>query len=205
MRSFGQVTAHLPVGTVTFVLTDVEGSTYLWESAPQAMSAAVRRHYELLDAAIALHGGVRPQEQGEGDSVVAVFACASDALAAALDIQRACYCERWPEGAALKLRVALHTAEAQLRNESNYFGQAVNRCARLRAIAHGGQVLLSKMTRDLVSDRFPDGAELVDLACTDFAILVARSTSSSCGTPTCPSSSRRCARWAPCPATCRLS
>jgi predicted ATPase/class 3 adenylate cyclase len=163
MSSLEQVTADLPVGTVTFMLTDVEGSTLLWESVPRAMGAAIRRHYELLDAAIALHGGVRPQEQGEGDSVVAVFACASDALAAALDIQRACYWERWPEGASLTLRVALHTAEAQLRNESNYFGQAVNRCARLRAIAHGGQVILSKTTRDLVLDRFPDGAELVDL------------------------------------------
>lgn len=69
--------------------------------------------------------GVRPQEQGEGDSVVAALAGASGALAAALDIQRAFDCERWPEGASLKLRVALHTAEAQLRDESNYFGQAV--------------------------------------------------------------------------------
>jgi class 3 adenylate cyclase len=107
---------HLPAGMVTFLLTDVEGSTRLWESVPEAMGAAIRRHYQLLDAAIALHGGVRPQEQGEGDSVVAAFTCASDALAAALDIQRAFFCERWPEDASLRLRIALHTAEAQLRN-----------------------------------------------------------------------------------------
>ncbi|MGH8571704.1 MAG: ATP-binding protein, partial [Gammaproteobacteria bacterium] len=107
--------------------------------------------------------GVRPQEQGEGDSIVAAFRRASAALATALDIQRAFYAERWPEGASLKLRMALHTAEAQLRDEENYFGPAVNRCARLRAVAHGGQVVLSKTTRDLVLDRLPDGVELIDL------------------------------------------
>jgi class 3 adenylate cyclase len=95
--------------------------------------------------------------------VVGAFGRASDALAAALDLQRACCAESWPEGAALKLRVALHTAQAQLRDEVNYFGPAVNRCARLRAAAHGGQVVLSKTTRDLVADRLPDGAQLADL------------------------------------------
>ncbi len=163
MSSVEQLTAYLPVGTVTFLLTDVEGSTFLWESASEAMGAAIRRHYQLLDASITVHGGVRPQEQGEGDSVVAAFARASDALAAALDIQCAFYAERWPEGASLKLRIALHTAEAQLRDQVNYFGPAVNRCARLRAAAHGGQVVLSETTRDLAADRLPDGAELADL------------------------------------------
>jgi predicted ATPase/class 3 adenylate cyclase len=158
-----QASFDLPVGTVTFMLTDVEGSTRLWESAPEAMGAAVARHYELLDAAIARHGGVRPVEQGEGDSVVAAFTRASDALAAALDVQRAFHCEAWPEGASLRLRIALHTGEAQRRDEGNYFGQAVNRCARLRAIAHGGQVVLSRTTRDLGLDRLPERVELIDL------------------------------------------
>ncbi|MGH4010528.1 MAG: LuxR C-terminal-related transcriptional regulator [Pseudonocardiaceae bacterium] len=157
------MTFRLPVGTVTFMLTDVEGSTRLWESAPEAMGVAVARHYELLDEAISLHGGVRPLEQGEGDSVVAAFARASDAVAAALDVQRAFRAEGWPEGASLRLRIALHTAEAQLRDEGNYFGQAVNRCARLRAIAHGGQVVLSRTTRDLALDRLPEHSELADL------------------------------------------
>ncbi|MGH3836607.1 MAG: adenylate/guanylate cyclase domain-containing protein, partial [Pseudonocardiaceae bacterium] len=139
-----QATFRLPVGTVTFMLTDVEGSTRLWESVAEVMGAAVARHYELLDEAIARHGGVRPLEQGEGDSVVAAFTRASDALAAALDVQRVFHSEGWPEGASLRLRIALHTAEAQLRDEGNYFGRAVNRCARLRAIAHGGQVVLSR-------------------------------------------------------------
>ncbi|MGH3695538.1 MAG: adenylate/guanylate cyclase domain-containing protein, partial [Pseudonocardiaceae bacterium] len=158
-----RATCHLPVGTVTFMLTDVEGSTRLWESAPEAMGLAVARHDELLDAAIALHGGVRPVQQGEGDSVFAAFVRASDALAAALDIQRAFHEETWPDGASLRLRIALHTAEAQLRDDSNYFGPAVNRCARLRAVAHGGQVVLSRTTRDLVLDRLPEDVEFADL------------------------------------------
>jgi class 3 adenylate cyclase len=158
-----QASLHLPVGTVSFMLTDLEGSTRLWESAPEAMALAVARHYELIDAAITRHGGVRPVEQGEGDSVVAVFTRASDALAAALDIQRAFHTEKWPDGARLKVRIAVHTAEAELRDEGNYFGRAVNRCARLRAIAHGGQVVLSRPSHDLVLDRLPKGAELVDL------------------------------------------
>ena len=160
---FGYAAFHLPVGTVTFMLTDVEGSTSLWESAPEAMGTAIRRHYALLDAAIARHSGVRPVEQGEGDSVVAAFPRASQALAAALDIQLAMCSESWPEGALLRLRIALHTAETQLRDEANYFGETLNRCARLRATASGGQVVLSRATRDLVIDRLPAQADLIDL------------------------------------------
>ncbi|PZS26227.1 MAG: LuxR family transcriptional regulator, partial [Pseudonocardiales bacterium] len=157
-----QATFRLPVGTVTFMLTDVEGWTRLWESAPEAMSAAGARHDELLDEVIALYGGVRPLGQGEGDSAVAVFIRASDAVAAALDVQRAFQCEGWPDGASLLLRIALHTAEAQLRDGGNYVGQAVDRCSRLRAVAHGGQVVLSRTTRDLIWDRLPEHAELAD-------------------------------------------
>src|SRR5437763_8309324 len=141
---------HLPAGTVTFLLSDIEGSTRLWEADSDAMSVAVARSYALLDDAIGRHGGVRPVEQGEGDSVVAAFARASDALAAALDAQAALHAEAWPTAVPLRVRVALHTAEAQLRDEGNYFGQAVNRCARLRAIAHGGQTLVSRSAHDLV-------------------------------------------------------
>ncbi len=158
-----QVTGDPPVGTVTFVLTEVEGSTRLWESAPEAMGVAMARHDELLNAAIALHGGVRPVQQGEGDNVFAVFARASDALAAAVDIQRVFHSEVWPDGVSLRLRMALHTAEAQLRDDGHYVGPAVNRCARLRAVAHGGQVVLSGTTRDLVLDLLPEDVELTDL------------------------------------------
>src|ERR1700716_456339 len=112
------------------------------------MRAAIARHDELLGAAVVLHGGIRPVEQGEGHSVVAVFARASDALGAALDVQLAFHAELWPSGAPLRVRIALHTAYTQLPNEGNSFAQALNRCARLRAIAHGGQVVVSVTTHD---------------------------------------------------------
>ena len=156
-------TERLPVGTVTFLLTDIEGSTRLWESAGDAMAEAVSRHYEILDAAMRDQEGVRPVEQGEGDSVVAVFTRARDALLAALEAQRMLHAEAWPDGAALRVRMALHTGDAKLRDEGNYFGPAVIRCARLRALAHGGQVLLSRATCDLVHGRLPEEATLVDL------------------------------------------
>ncbi|HEX2084961.1 MAG TPA: hypothetical protein VHF89_04710, partial [Solirubrobacteraceae bacterium] len=124
---------------------------------------AIARHYEILDEAIARHGGARPVEQGEGDSVVAAFTRARDAVASALDAQRALLAEDWPPDAQLRVRMALHTGDAQLRDEGNYFGGAVNRCARLRAVAHGGQVLLSGATAELVVDHLPDGADLSDL------------------------------------------
>jgi predicted ATPase/class 3 adenylate cyclase len=153
----------LPTGTVTFLLTDVEGSSRRWDGAPEAMATAIARHYEILGDAVARHGGVRPVEQGEGDSIVAAFSRASDALAAALDAQRHLLAERWPERADLHVRMAIHTGDALLRDEGNYFGPAVIRCARLRAIGHGGQVLISDATAALVADGRPDEADLVDL------------------------------------------
>ncbi len=153
----------LPDGTVTFLLTDIEGSTRLWENHPEAMTQAVPAHYALLSDAIGRHGGVRPVEQGEGDSIVAAFSRASDAVAAALEAQRALSAQAWPDGLQLHVRIALHTAEAQLRDEGNYFGVALSRCARLRAIAHGGQTLLSGAVHDLVLERLPEDVALVDL------------------------------------------
>ena len=158
-----QTRFDLPAGTVTFLLTDVEGSAQLWEAAPQVIRAAIARHYELLDEATSRHGGVRPVAQGESDGVVAAFARASDAVAAAIDAQRAFVREAWPKGAPLRVRMALHTGEALRRDDGNYFGLAVNRCARLRAIAHGGQTVVSRTTRDLSLDRLPKGVALVDL------------------------------------------
>jgi class 3 adenylate cyclase len=157
-----QATFHLPVGTATFMLTDVEGSTRVQEATPEAMAAAVVRHDELLDEATSRHGGVR-RLQNEDKAVVAVFTRASDAVAAALDVQRGFHAEGWPDGGSVKLRIALHTAEAQRHDEGNYFGRAVNRCTRLGAVAHGGQVVLSRATRDLVLDRLPEHAALSDL------------------------------------------
>lgn len=156
-------TFALPAGTVTFLLTDIVGSTRGWEDAPLAMAKAVARHYDLVAEAVGRHGGVRPIEQGEGDSVVGAFSRASDALAAAAEAQIALGSEAWPEGADISVRMGLHTGEAQLRDEGNYFGQTVNRCARLRALAHGGQVVVSRAVHDLVADRLPPGVELRDL------------------------------------------
>jgi predicted ATPase/class 3 adenylate cyclase/DNA-binding CsgD family transcriptional regulator len=147
----------LPVGTVTFVLTDVEGSTRLWSSEdPELVRRAIGRHYVIVADAVARHGGVRPQEQGEGDSIVAAFARPSDALAAVLDAQSALHAERWPTAEPVRVRMAVHTGEAQLRDDANYAGQAIIRTARLRALGHGGQVLVSGATRDLALDQAGD-------------------------------------------------
>lgn len=165
MGQHAQVTAAgvLPTGTVTLLLTDIEGSTRLWEAGENVAAAAIARHYELLDAAVTLHGGVRPVEQGEGDSVVAAFTKPSDALAAALDVQRVFLEESWPETAIVRIRMALHTGEIDLRDAGNYQGPTIIRCARLRNVAHGGQTVLSSTTHDLVVDRLPDDAVLRDL------------------------------------------
>jgi predicted ATPase/class 3 adenylate cyclase len=153
----------LPTGTVTFLLSDVEGSTRRWEEASEAMTVAVPRHYELLDEAIRRHGGVRPVEQGEGDSVVGAFSRASDAVAAAVAVQQAFAAEAWPAGADLRVRVAVHTGEAELRDHGSYLGHALNRAARIRATGHGGQVLVSAATAALVADRLPAQVTLADL------------------------------------------
>ena len=153
---------HLPAGTVTFLMADVEGSTRLWSEFPATMGGAVGDVSRILDRAVSKHDGVRPVEQGEGDNVVGAFSRASDAVAAAVQTQRELASCQWPEGMQLRVRIALHTADAQLRDQGNYFGVALSRCARLRAIANGGQTLLSRTTRDLVVDRLPEDVELMD-------------------------------------------
>ena len=150
------VSGLLPTGTVTLLLADVEGSTRLWETQPDQMTAAIARLNQVVSATIAEHGGVRPVEQGEGDSFVAAFARASDAIAAALELQRAPL-------APIRLRIGVHTGEIQLRDEGNYAGPTINRTARLRDLGHGGQTLLSGVTEALVLDRLPDDAWLSDL------------------------------------------
>ncbi|MGQ0467052.1 MAG: ATP-binding protein [Sporichthyaceae bacterium] len=153
----------LPTGTVTFLLTDIEGSTPRWDLDPTAMAPAVARHLEILDAAVLGHAGVRPMEQGEGDSMVAAFARASDAVAAALAAQFALTEEDWPAGAEIRVRMALHTGEAQLRDGLYYVGPSIIRCARLRALADGGQVLASHATALLLRDDLPPEAGLLPL------------------------------------------
>jgi len=151
-----------PTGTVTFLFTDIEGSTNLWEQHPEQMRPALARHDALADAVIAANGGTLVKSRGEGDSLFTVFARATDALQAACALQLAFLREPWPAEAPLHVRMALHTGEADLR-DGDYFGPAVNRCARLRATAHGGQTLLSDPTQELVRDALPGGAALRDL------------------------------------------
>src|ERR1700677_1891907 len=150
------VSGLLPTGTVTLLLADVEGSTRLWETQPGEMTAAMARMNQVVSQTIASHDGVRPVEQGEGDSFVAAFARASDAVAAALEMQRAPL-------APIRLRIVLHTGEIQLRVVGNYAGPTINRTARLRDLGHGGQTLLSGATEELVIDRLPAESWLPDL------------------------------------------
>ena len=150
------VSGLLPTGTVTLLLADVEGSTRLWETQPKEMTAALARLNQTVSETIAEHDGVRPVEQGEGDSFVAAFARASDAVAAALEMQRAPL-------APIRLRIGVHTGEIQLRDEGNYAGPTINRTARLRDLGHGGQTLLSGATEAMVLDALPSDAWLSDL------------------------------------------
>lgn len=155
--------ADLPKGTVTFLLTDIEASTRRWQEDPDAMKVAIERHDQLLATGIEDHAGTVLKERGEGDSFFAVFARASDAVAAACSIQRALYKEPWPGDLTIRVRMAIHTGEAHEESAYDYRGIAVNRCARLRALAHGGQVLLSSSVRELARDNLPAGITLRDL------------------------------------------
>ena len=150
------VSGLLPTGTVTLLLADVEGSTRLWETQPEEMTGAFARLDHALCDLVSAHRGVRPVEQGEGDSFVAAFARASDAVACALELQRAPL-------APIRLRIGVHTGEVQLRDEGNYIGPTINRAARIRDLAHGGQTVLSGTTEDLVADVLPADAWLTDL------------------------------------------
>jgi predicted ATPase/class 3 adenylate cyclase/DNA-binding CsgD family transcriptional regulator len=154
--------ANLPAGIVTFLLTDVEGSGVLWERQPEAMRLALTRHDRLVSAAIEQHGGQIVKSRDESDRVFAVFDRARDAVAAAYQLQSALHAEPWPTTAPLQVRIALHTGEATPR-EGAYDGTVVNRCARLRAAAHGGQILMSRATHDLLGDALPANVQLLDL------------------------------------------
>src|SRR5262249_36440244 len=147
---------------VTFLMTDVEASTSLWRAA-QGAAALMARQAELIGEAVAKHGGVRPADQGEGDSPLAAFARPPAALAAALGAQRGRPARPCAEGQAVRVRMAVHTGEAELRDALNYGGLALIRCARLRSLAHGGQVLVSDATAALTGERLPEGASLLEL------------------------------------------
>ena len=149
----------MPARTVTFLLTDIEGSTRLWAAAPNAMRKAIRRHDDILLTAIQSAHGKPLTERGEGDSFFAVFASPTDAIAAALAGQLALRDERWPEGIDIRVRMAIHTGEST----DDYRGPEVNKSARLRATGHGGQVLVSAATRALVEGSISAPWTLQDL------------------------------------------
>ena len=143
-------------GTVTLLFAAVEDSAALWETRPDEMDAALTRLDEAVSHVIAAHGGVRQVEQRDGDSFVVAFGRASEAVAAALDLQRAPL-------APIRLRIGVHTGEMRLRNQGSYSGPTVNRTALLRDLAHGGQTVLSGAAEGLAVDHLPDGAWLTEL------------------------------------------
>jgi class 3 adenylate cyclase len=152
----------LPTGVVTFLLTDIERSSRLWELDADAMAAALELHDELVEKSVDAHGGRLLKAKGEGDATLSVFRRASEAVACAVECQRALLGAGWPGGLDLRVRVALHTGEAHER-EGDYFGPALNRAARLRGLARGGTTVVSQATAEIVRDRLPHGAQLVDL------------------------------------------
>ncbi len=158
----GTALSTLPSGVVTFLLSDIVGSTALWECDAQSMANAVARHDTLIHGAVDANGGTVLKARGEGDSTFSVFSRATDALGAALSAQRALVREAWPESTPLTARMALHTGEA-FEREGDYYGPTVNRAARIRHLAGGGQVLVSQSTAELVRDHLPDDTTLIEL------------------------------------------
>src|ERR687894_671090 len=150
--------ADLPTGTVTFLFTDIEGSTKLWEKSPRGMQVALTRHDALLWEAIEGYGGF--VFKTVGDAFCAVFPTAVGALEAALAAQRGLFSEAWGEEVgAIRTRMALHTGTTHER-DGDYFGPPVNRVARLLSAGHGGQILLSSSTQELVRDHLPAATHL---------------------------------------------
>ena len=155
--------SQLPSGTVTFLMTDIEGSTRLWEGQPDAMARAMDQHDTIIEDAVEENQGFSVRPRGEGDSRFAVFPRASDAVAAAADLQRGLAVESWPTSAPIRVRAALHTGYADLRL-GDYYGSVVNRCARIRSLGFGGQTLLSMGTYELIKDEpLDDALSLRDL------------------------------------------
>jgi class 3 adenylate cyclase len=149
--------AELPSGTVTFLFTDLEGSTSLWEQHPDAMRGALARHDELMRGAIEGRDGYVVKTTGDG--FLGAFGSASDAIAAAIDAQFALAGEPWAETGPLRVRMGVHTGAAEVR-EGDYHGPTLNRAARLMSVGHGGQILVSLVTSELIRGA---GVEVVDL------------------------------------------
>ncbi|MDQ2871617.1 MAG: adenylate/guanylate cyclase domain-containing protein [Candidatus Eremiobacteraeota bacterium] len=150
----------IPSGTVSFLFTDIEGSTQRWERFREAMATAVKRHDAIVRAGIDVYDGY--VFKTIGDAFCVAFSTVRDAVAAALWIQRAIAAEDFSSVDAMKVRMAVHVGHADER-DGDYFGPAVNRIARLLAVGYGGQVLVSGAACDLVQDELPAQASLRDL------------------------------------------
>jgi predicted ATPase/class 3 adenylate cyclase len=149
--------SELPSGTVTFLFTDLQGSTRLWQEHPEAMKSALAHHDEILNAAIVQHGGHIVKTTGDG--VHAAFADAQDAMDAAIAGQVALLEAAWGATGPLAVRMGIHSGPAELR-DGDYYGTTLNRAARLMSTAHGGQIVVSLATKELAHD---GGVDLVDL------------------------------------------
>jgi predicted ATPase/class 3 adenylate cyclase len=154
--------AELHTGTTTFLFTDIESSTQLWEQYPNAMPLALKRHDQILAQAVAAHGGRIVKTTGDG--ILAVFELARQGAAAALEAQNSLCVETWNEMPAgtIRVRMGLHTGEAELR-DGDYFGSALNRANRLMSAGHGGQILVSSSTSELLFDGLPAEGSLRDM------------------------------------------
>jgi predicted ATPase/class 3 adenylate cyclase len=144
----------------SFLLTDVVASVSLWERDPGVMSVAVAQHDALVESAVVAAGGELVRSKGEGDSTFSVFAHPSEAIAAAVGLQRAVAAESWPTAVPLRVRAGVHTGDAEPRN-GDWYGPAVNRAARLRALAEGAQTLVSGVTASLAAEQLPEGVRLL--------------------------------------------
>jgi predicted ATPase/class 3 adenylate cyclase len=150
----------IPSGTVTLLFTDVQGSTRLWEAEPELMAVALRRHDEILRSEIEAAGGY--VFKTVGDAFCATFSTAPAALIAVLAAQQSLGAQSWPTSRPILVRMGLHTGVCEER-DSDYFGPVVNRAARLEAATHGGQVLVSGATAELLAGSLPTGVALKDL------------------------------------------
>jgi class 3 adenylate cyclase len=147
-------------GVVTFVLTDIEGSSRHWEAHPEAMQRALAIHDRVIEAYVRAYGGTVKTNHGEGDSFFAVFPLATQAVAAACAIQQELAMQPWPQHVTPLVRMAIHTGES---SADDHRGRVPNRCSRVRGFARGGQVLLTAATAELVQDSLPPAARLVDM------------------------------------------
>ena len=183
MSDTQHTTSSLPTGTLTFLFTDIEGSTRLWQAAPEAMQAALARHDAIVRHGVETSGG--HVFKTAGDAFCAAFTTPWLALEAALAVQQSLVIERWPAQAPIRVRMALHTGAAEMR-DGDYFGPPLNHVARLLSAGHGGQTLVSSVTCELCHDRLPAGAAIKSLGEHGLKDLARRQTIYQLGHPALP-------------------